>query len=1180
MKRNLILIVTVFFSFCSRAQKNEPFAHTLLWRISGHGMTMPSYLFGTMHVTDKKAFNFPDSLYYFIEHTDAFAMEFHPDSANALMMSYMEGDIEMDKEPVDVFSEKEMKELEKNISKEVKEKYKNKKGSLVKYFFNNIIGGDDKKDDNSMNTFMDAYLFDVARSNGKSINGLENGIDQLKALSSLSSGFNKKKISEFIQKWDVNQNSPIQEFYYQGDLNGIENFFTEFFSEAALKTFLYDRNLVMVKGMEEIMQTQRLFTAVGAGHLPGERGIISLLRNRGYTVEPVFTDKRISADDYQLKAFNTKNYVMKVDEHRFQVELPGIPQKRDGAQGRLVSMYYDLAGGMFYMTVSGRLTSEDKNKGAKAVIDQHLEEMVENVGGKMISRKPITQQGLEGEEMECAYTDKGKSRYRELLSENMFYILIVISENKNNLVSEKAEQFFSSFRVLAKPLVTPYALEQEDEGFKIRFPGKPRQEPIKLNSETDKRVSLNSYSFFDINTGNNYTVIVTRSKEGGMLKDPNTFFDSYEKNIASSYGESRVTTTDTVLGGFPAKYFITDPVNSNQVMGLIIKRNNTGYFITTEFDSGNDFKKAGDEFLASFALQPFAKSTWRSSASPDKDFTAWVPAPVKLNKEEDYELTSNDDETKSYYAFDPHTLAYYYIAVSPVSKYYWADNTDSIYNDWKSNVITTYRDSLIAEKVVTNGGITGREFVFTDQYTHQITRARLLLNGNRKYQLSMETYDPGKSDVDEDKFFDAFRFTRESDASLITGNTPSVLFRDLVSEDSAVFQAAYNAWYGLHFEKKYLPLLLEQSLVHYPEYENNYLTVNEKIFGEIIGMKGLDDQDRKRISEYIQQKYQEEDSVIENNRFYMLGVLASLKTKESFSLINDLLRDHIPQKGSPYRLYSNLNDSLALTLQLFPRLYELMDDSIHQEMIIPLLTKMLDSGFLHVQDIALYQEKIRDLGREKLNKSLKLKSDDYDYTAVNMIDLLQRLRKDETDALINQYLRVKPVSIKEPAAIALLKNGKAVSQQVLKDIATDQYYRAELYDELDKLGKQSLFPSLYRNQSDMAESYLYQSVLDEDDLYGEQEYIYIKKMTKMIEGKNKRFYLFRINFTEEQEEGEDPVVTSYLGIAGPFDLDEKSIGIKKDKNLSGVYYDDEFSGDMLDSYFEQYINDRIKWMKE
>jgi uncharacterized protein YbaP (TraB family) len=51
---------------------------------------------------------------------------------------------------------------------------------------------------------------------------------------------------------------------------------------------LYRRNKRWIAPMIEFMRKQATFFAVGAGHLPGEKGVISLLRQAGFTVEPLY----------------------------------------------------------------------------------------------------------------------------------------------------------------------------------------------------------------------------------------------------------------------------------------------------------------------------------------------------------------------------------------------------------------------------------------------------------------------------------------------------------------------------------------------------------------------------------------------------------------------------------------------------------------------------------------------------------------------------------------------------------------------------------------------------------------------------------------------------------------------------------------------------------------------------
>lgn len=52
---------------------------SLLWEISGNGLDKPSYLFGTMHVSEKLAFHLSDSFFMALQAVDAVGLESRPD---------------------------------------------------------------------------------------------------------------------------------------------------------------------------------------------------------------------------------------------------------------------------------------------------------------------------------------------------------------------------------------------------------------------------------------------------------------------------------------------------------------------------------------------------------------------------------------------------------------------------------------------------------------------------------------------------------------------------------------------------------------------------------------------------------------------------------------------------------------------------------------------------------------------------------------------------------------------------------------------------------------------------------------------------------------------------------------------------------------------------------------------
>lgn len=116
-RRLLVNLVLLSIAFSSFSQNKN--ANTLLWRISGNELQRPSYLFGTMHLTDKRLFNFDDSLYHALEVTDGTAIEVNPDE----MMTYtlnkaLEG-IDKGRNLKDILNEKDYKKYSEALAKKL-----------------------------------------------------------------------------------------------------------------------------------------------------------------------------------------------------------------------------------------------------------------------------------------------------------------------------------------------------------------------------------------------------------------------------------------------------------------------------------------------------------------------------------------------------------------------------------------------------------------------------------------------------------------------------------------------------------------------------------------------------------------------------------------------------------------------------------------------------------------------------------------------------------------------------------------------------------------------------------------------------------------------------------------------------------------------------------------------------
>ena len=82
------------------------------------------------------------------------------------------------------------------------------------------------------------------------------------------------ELADAYKKQDLNK---LEELSNKNDI-GVANF---------TDLLLYNRNRNWVEKLKTLVPAKPLLIAVGAGHLPGEKGVLNLLRKAGYNVKPV-----------------------------------------------------------------------------------------------------------------------------------------------------------------------------------------------------------------------------------------------------------------------------------------------------------------------------------------------------------------------------------------------------------------------------------------------------------------------------------------------------------------------------------------------------------------------------------------------------------------------------------------------------------------------------------------------------------------------------------------------------------------------------------------------------------------------------------------------------------------------------------------------------------------------------
>jgi uncharacterized protein YbaP (TraB family) len=140
---------------------------------------------------------------------------------------------------------------------------------------------------------MESYeqsFMSMAKQQKKEILGLEKLEDQFAVFDKIPDSAEVIMILNMIDDFDGQKKefAKMTDAYKRKDLQALEKMINASPDMVGYEDLLLvNRNKNWIPVMEKAMSAQATFFAVGAGHLPGEDGIISLLRKAGYTVSPV-----------------------------------------------------------------------------------------------------------------------------------------------------------------------------------------------------------------------------------------------------------------------------------------------------------------------------------------------------------------------------------------------------------------------------------------------------------------------------------------------------------------------------------------------------------------------------------------------------------------------------------------------------------------------------------------------------------------------------------------------------------------------------------------------------------------------------------------------------------------------------------------------------------------------------
>ena len=271
-----------------------------MYRISGKGLEKPSYLFGTHHLASLSILDSIPYIYKALDETDAVAGEIEMAGISQMelanrIMPYMVA-------PADSTLSKVLPD---SVYSRVNASFQSLTGMELK-----MLDGLCPMASQTMATLalvketlsgnegqLDSHLQDEGAKRGKVIMGFETPEEQANMLYRSTSireqADNLVKLLDNPGKEASNARIMITRYMAQ-DLYGLYDLAKEESDDPAFwKRLLTDRNNNWLAKMPEMMNAQSVLFVVGALHLAGDEGLVSQLRELGYTVTAVdFAENR------------------------------------------------------------------------------------------------------------------------------------------------------------------------------------------------------------------------------------------------------------------------------------------------------------------------------------------------------------------------------------------------------------------------------------------------------------------------------------------------------------------------------------------------------------------------------------------------------------------------------------------------------------------------------------------------------------------------------------------------------------------------------------------------------------------------------------------------------------------------------------------------------------------------
>ena len=1082
MKKIFLIILLLLICNVDAQQKYQ----SLLWKISGNNLTKDSYLYGTMHVSSKVAFRLDDVFYESLNNSEIIALESDPskwmeNSYDLLTksMSYYSGGSYNNK---DFYSNLFKLPFPQKLTIRTAIRLDN---SLVNsYLYRKQRGSDNFEEE----TYLDMFIYQAGKKHNKKVIGLEDFNESRSLVTKASYNMMKKQQDKWLRK--LYEEKPMYTFtedaYRDRNLDLLDSIGVASNTEHFRQYMLYKRNENMVNVLDSVMQKQSVFSGVGAAHLPGEKGIIELLRERGYTVTPL-TSKRTSfskAQKKELEIIFTKPHLKTEATPDGFLSIKSFEELRE--LNFFSQKYYiatDMANGG-YLAITRINTFDYLNNKIKISLEDIDNLLYEDIPGKIIE-KTVLNKPYPGISI-LNKTKKGDYQKYHIYKTPLEIVIIKLG-GKKEYALKHADEIFNSivFKTKATNLVdfTPYFGK-----YSIKLPKNYIAENFgvagkniiqaydNMGSYFLEEVPVHEIGFIEEDQFEAayihkafYEDLKLKEEKGRLIKSKYSTYQSWAK--FDTISDKKIVLRSIVKDEI---YYLLGYIGKDTTIA-------STYFDSFQFKDisyKNEFKQVKDTALHFSVLtnvkQPFPMNFYNN-----------VKQKVYEHQTKNTTYISKTNESIS-------------ITRNKYHDYKMFENIDSLWSQVDKTY--AYQFTITHKEKYDKDGVYTYSFFVKDSLSSKQIRVKNILKKGVLFELKTLEDSLSVSSKFVENFYKTFTPLDTLLGRDVFENKVTDYFKALKSKDSI----ADNADYLIKYKETDVDTMI--ALLNNFDFPKNKKSAKEALLYEFSDLKSA------KILPFLKKMYQKSYSDPKTQ----IGIIETLIAKrdiESYKLILSLLEEDFPigsySMGSIFDLPRE-KDSLQLKRKLFPELLKYSSIQEYKSPVYSLLAQLKDSSMIKPRVYKKFKDQIFNDAKIELKRSLMKDHQSYGYNTLlsNYVNLLYPYREEKNIAQFYvKLLESNDIEALSDYYVLLKTKGKTIPKKLenktLKDVEN-------LNVLIHKLKKKNLLPEVFKTedfQLKYAQSELFSTVYGD---YEEDKISFLKKEELIIKNKTFDVYFFKV----------------------------------------------------------------------